>query len=47
MKFADYVIRSFRHKMQHFNPEQYFKMRNKVILSGGGIHCISFSCFTE
>lgn len=44
--FVDFVMDFMRHRTQHFNPEKYFKMRNKVISSGGGVHFTSFFCFT-
>ena len=33
---AQKIITFMRHRTQHFNPQKYFKMRNKVISAGGG-----------
>lgn len=41
--FVDFVMDFMRHRTQHFNPEKYFKMRNKVISSGGGYTLQAFS----
>lgn len=35
-RINNYLLARFRANTQHFNPEKYFKMRNKVISSGGG-----------
>lgn len=34
-KVSNYFIDKMRKKVQHFDPEKYFKMRNKVISPGG------------
>lgn len=36
MSLKEYLIESIRIRVQHFNPQKYFAMRNKVVTSGGG-----------
>ena len=46
--FAERIMAFMRHRTQHFNPQKYFRMRDKVISSaGGGYNCTSCFCFTE
>ena len=42
-RINNYLLARFRANTQHFNPEKYFKMRNKVISSGGGYTLQAFS----
>lgn len=34
------LVATFMHHIQHYNPDTYWKMRNVVISSGGGLHKI-------
>lgn len=34
--FAERIMAFMRHRTQHFNPQKYFRMRDKVISSAGG-----------
>lgn len=34
--FSERIMVFMRHKIQHFNPQKYFRMRDKVISSAGG-----------
>ncbi len=40
---AERIMIFMRHRTQHFNPQKYFKMRNKVIFAGRGYDYTS--CF--
>ena len=44
--FSERIMVFMRHKIQHFNPQKYFRMRDKVISSAGGVNCTSCSFFT-
>lgn len=38
------AVERMRSWVQHFDPEKYFRMRDKVVCSGGGVNCTE--CFS-